>query len=197
MNYPPKHHKNENVNQMINVIETYPLAMVISVKDNTPFITHLPLIYKDGQLIGHLDKNNPQANLLDNNAEVTVIFNGPQSYISPSIFKKGHLPTWNYVAVHVKGKVSEIENPELIKWSLIEMTQHLEAPDRKYQLDINDPKLEQFVNYVKGFKITITDWEGKFKLSKDKNHEDFERAKTALITSNRTQIDTILNTLFQ
>lgn len=196
MNYPAKHHQNENVNQMIGVIETYPLAMVISVKDNTPFITHLPLIYNDGKLIGHLDKNNPQANLLNNNAEVTVIFNGPQSYISPNIFDKGHLPTWNYIAVHLKGKVTEIKNPEHIKASLVNMTQHLEAPYHKYQLDINDPKLQQFVGYVKGFEITITDWEGKFKLSKDKTPKDIERAKNSLIKLNQAEIETFLNQLF-
>lgn len=65
MKYPPQHHQDNDINHMIDVIKTYPLATVISVKDNKPYITHLPIIYReDGKLIGHLDKFNPQAELL-------------------------------------------------------------------------------------------------------------------------------------
>ncbi len=32
---------------MIEVIKTYPLATVISIKDSVPIITHLPLIYRE------------------------------------------------------------------------------------------------------------------------------------------------------
>ena len=79
MNYPPQHHQDNNINHLIDVIKTYPLATVISVKDNKPYITHLPIIYReDGKLIGHLDKFNPQAELLRDNNDVTLIFSGPQ-----------------------------------------------------------------------------------------------------------------------
>ena len=63
MNYPPKHHQDNNINHMVDVIKTYPLATVISVKDNEPLITHLPLVYKKNKLIGHIDIYNPQAKL--------------------------------------------------------------------------------------------------------------------------------------
>ena len=74
MNYPPKKHQDDDINHMIEVIETYPLATVISVKDDEPLITHLPLIYEDGKLIGHIDIYNPQAKLLKDNSSVTIIF---------------------------------------------------------------------------------------------------------------------------
>ena len=56
MTYPPKKHQDDDINHMIEVIKTYPLATVISVKDNQPFITHLPLIYEEGKLIGNIIK---------------------------------------------------------------------------------------------------------------------------------------------
>lgn len=55
------------------MIKTYPLATVISVKDNKPLITHLPLIYEDGKLIGHNDIYNPQAQLLKDDNDVNII----------------------------------------------------------------------------------------------------------------------------
>lgn len=94
VNYPPKHHQNDNINNMINVIKSYPLATIISVKDNMPLITHLPLIYsEDNLLIGHIDYNNPQAELLCDDNDITAIFSGPQCYISPSIYRSTQLPT--------------------------------------------------------------------------------------------------------
>ncbi len=197
MNYPPKHHQDSNRNHLIQVIKNYPLATVISVLNNEPVITHVPLILKDQQLIGHIDANNPHALLLKNNQKVTLLFSGPQCYISPSIYKTAQLPTWNYIKVHLKGLVSEIENPDSIKQSIVEMTQFLEAPEHTFQLDYEDARMDKFVPYIKGFKITITDWEGKFKLSQDKNAEDFESAKAQMIKHNQVHIGAFLNNLFQ
>lgn len=195
MNYPPKQHQDSNRNHLIEVIKNYPLATVISVLNNEPVITHLPLIYKNNQLIGHIDANNPHTELLKNNHQVTAIFSGPQCYISPSIYKTAQLPTWNYVKVHLKGTVSEIEDPESIKQSMVDMTEFLEAPDHKYQLDYQDVRMDTYMPYIKGFKITITDWEGKFKLSQNRNTEDFELAKAEMIKRNQVDIRTFLNQL--
>ena len=86
MKYPPKYHLDDDQNHMIEVIKTYPLATVISVADNQPLITHLPLIFENGKLIGHIDIYNPQANFLKDNNDITLIFSGPECYISPSVY---------------------------------------------------------------------------------------------------------------
>lgn len=103
MKYPPPHHQDNNLDHMIEVIKTYPLATVISVENNEPIITHLPLILNDaGKLIGHIDIYNSQAQLLKDNKKITIIFTGPQCYISPSVYSTTQLPTWNYIKVHIK-----------------------------------------------------------------------------------------------
>lgn len=194
--YPPQHHQDNNREHMIAVIKTYPLAMLVSVKDNKPLISHLPLIYSDGKLIGHLDKFNPQAELLTDDNDVTVIFSGPQCYISPSIYSTTQLPTWNYVMVHITGKVKEITDPETIKASMIDMTSFLEAPAHRYTLEPDNPRMAQFISYVRGFEIDITHWEGKFKLSQDKKPSDIERAREELIRANQESIKVLLNRVF-
>lgn len=196
MNYPPLHHQDDNREHMIEVINTYPLAMLVSVKDNVPLISHLPLIYSEGKLIGHLDKFNPQADLLKDNNDVTVIFAGPQCYISPSIYSTTQLPTWNYIMVHINGTVKEITNPETIIKSMIDMTSFLEAPAHKYILEPDNPRMAQFISYVRGFEIDITHWEGKFKLSQDKKPSDMESARIELIRANQESIKTFLNRVF-
>ena len=197
MKYPPQHHQDNDINHMIDVIKTYPLATIISVKDNKPFITHLPLIYReDGKLIGHIDKFNPQAELLKDDNEITLIFSGPQCYISPSVYTTTQLPTWNYIKVHLKCTVKAIESKDALKESLIKMTEFLEQPEHKFILEPDNPRMEGLINYIKMFEITITKWEGKFKLSQDKNPRDIENARNELLRSNQVSIKTFLNKVF-
>ncbi len=180
---------------MIEVINHYSLATLISVKDNVPFISHLPLIYKSGKLTGHIDKNNPQAKLLTKNTPVTVIFSGPDAYISPSLIGATELPTWNYIKVHLQGTATEIENNNVVKQSMVDMTAFLEEPEHAYILDYNNPKMDQFVNYVMGFEIDIKHWEGKFKLSQNKTPEAQNIAKQKLISVNKTSIKPFLDNI--
>jgi transcriptional regulator len=183
---------------MVEVIKTYPLATLISVKNNEPIITHLPLIYRedDGKLIGHIDKFNPQADLLKEDHEVTIIFSGPQCYISPSIYATTQLPTWNYIKVHLKGAVNAIESKEALKESLIKMTAFLEQPDHKYVLEPDNPRMEGALDYIKMFEITITHWEGKFKLSQDKKPQDITNAREELKRANQASIEGFIDNVF-
>ena len=197
MNYPPKIHQDSNINHLIEVIKTYPLATLISVENNLPFITHLPLIYNDaGKLIGHIDKQNPQAALLKNNAPITVLFSGPQCYISPSIYTTTQLPTWNYIKVHLSGTVTANPSKEALKESLIKMTEFLEQPHHKYVLEANNQRMLGALDYIDLFEITITAWEGKFKLSQDKNPQDIANARAELLRTNQERIAQFLNHIF-
>ncbi len=196
MNYPPKHHLDDDLDHMIEVIKTYPLATVISVKDNQPLVTHLPLIYENRKLIGHIDIYNPQAQLLKGDNDVTLIFAGPECYISPSVYSTTQLPTWNYIKVHLKGKVKAIESKAALKQSLITMTEFLEAPDHKYVLQPDNPRLDGNLNYIKMFEIEITQWEGKFKLSQDKKPSDTKAAREELVRVNQESIRLFLDKVF-
>ncbi|WP_452221355.1 FMN-binding negative transcriptional regulator [Lacinutrix salivirga] len=195
MNYPPKQHQDNNKQHLIEVITSYPLATIISVKNNTPLITHLPLIYDDKSetLTGHIDIYNPQTPLLKDNNDVTILFSGPQCYISPSIYTTKQLPTWNYIKVHLKGKVKAIEDREQLKESLIAMTHFLEAPQHNYSLDANNKQMEAALDYIKLFEISIKTWEGKFKLSQDKKTIDTANAKAELIRANQNNIASFIN----
>ncbi|WP_298555424.1 FMN-binding negative transcriptional regulator [uncultured Algibacter sp.] len=197
MSYPPKYHQDNDINHMIEVIKTYPLATLISVKNNEPLITHLPLIYNEaGNLIGHIDIYNPQAELLKDDNDITIIFSGPQCYISPSIYATKQLPTWNYIKVHLKGKVKVIESKEALKQSLITMTEFLEDPDHNYVLEPDNRSMNGYLDYIKMFEISIDSWEGKFKLSQDKKPQDIENARAELVRANQANVKAFLNKVF-
>lgn len=186
---------------MIDVIKAHPFAMLVSAKDGVPFVTHIPVIYNEesGKLVAHIDRSNPQVATLLDGSEVTVVFKGPDCYISPSVYSTPQLPTWNYIVVHVKGTVTKINEPTAAKQTMVAMTEFLEQPNPRFSLAMDDPRMDRLIQYIQAFEITITHWEGKFKLSQDKNAEDFILAKQELIKKNRTNgtdlIESIYNNL--
>lgn len=197
--YPPPHHQTDDIQKMIAVIKAYPFAMLVSAEGNTPFITHIPIIYNDesGKLVAHIDKQNPQVETLLNGAEVTVVFKGPDCYISPSVYSTPQLPTWNYIRVHITGTIQLLNDPEAAKKTMVAMTNFLEQPEHRFTLAMDDPRMDRLINYIQAFDIEITAWEGKFKLSQDKNAEDFKLAKQALMQHSNKNVQDFLESIFK
>jgi len=196
MNYPPEHHQEDRFENALELIKLYPLATVITSSSNKVLSTHIPLVYSDkgtlGTLVGHLDKFNPQINHFeDKDHDLEIIFHGPEVYISPSKYSTTQLPTWNYFKVHLRGKIILKKEPQDVKESLIAMTAFLEGEKPNYVLDENNPRMHAALDYIVGFHIKISSWEGKYKISQDKNKEDRKRAKQALIEGQSDVINQI------
>jgi len=196
--YPPLHHQSRDQQKMIAVIKQYPFAMLVSVLNGQPLITHIPIIYNEasGKLVAHIDKYNPQVATLKNEAEVTVVFRGPDCYISPSVYTTKQLPTWNYINVHIKGTITLINDSEEAKDTMIAMTQFLEGMDQIFVLDKDNRGMRNSINYIQAFEINITHWEGKFKLSQDKKQQDQENAKQELIKKSREDITGFIDEMY-
>ncbi|WP_046756885.1 FMN-binding negative transcriptional regulator [Kordia jejudonensis] len=198
MSYPPKQHQETKFSAILETIKHYPLATLISAKDSEIFTTHVPLIHdasegKFGALIGHIDKLNPHVELLQNNIPSQVIFHGPDCYISPHVYSTTQLPTWNYVKVHISAKATRIQKNDAVIASIAHMTSVLETSQEPYVLDQEDPRVQSLANYIVGFKLEITAWEGKFKLSQNRIAKDKNLAKEALIQKSRNDITAFLN----
>lgn len=197
--YPPPHHQSQEIEKMISLIKNFPLGILVTAKDGKPFVTHIPFIYNETskKLVAHLDRNNPQLETLKDEAEVTVVFKGPDTYISPSIYTTPQLPTWNYIIVHVTGNIKLINEAEAVKKTMVDMTEFLEGEAQKFELKNDDPRMERLINYIQAFEIEITNWEGKFKLSQDKNAQDFENAKQELIEKSRKDVSGFIENIYK
>lgn len=185
--YPPPHHVSQDRKQMIEVMKSFPFGTLVTAENSRPYVTHIPIIYNEqsGNLVAHIDAMNPQVATLKNGKEATAIFKGPDCYISPSVYSTEQLPTWNYIIVHIAGIIHEITAPEDVKSTLMAMTSFLEGSEQRYILERDNPKMDRLVNYIRAFEIEITHWEGKFKLSQDKNAEDYQLARQALIQQSK------------
>ena len=197
--YPPPQHQSSDIQKMIEVIKHYPLGMLITSIENAPYVSHIPFIYSEenGKLVAHIDALNPQLKSLEDNAEALVVFKGPDTYISPSVYSTKQLPTWNYIIVHVSGTIKMIKEPKAIKESMIVMTEFLEGTNPEFVLNYNDVRMDRLIPHIKVFEITIAHWEGKFKLSQDKNEEDYQRAKQAMINNGEKNATSFINTIYE
>lgn len=200
--YPPKHHQEKDFENVIEVVKNYPFGTLVTVKNNEPLITHIPFVYeKDestyGKLVAHIDKYNPQVETLTNDSIVTAVFQGPDCYISPSIYTTKQLPTWNYIFAHLKGKIKVLTDKEAVKNTIVKMTSFLEGEDPKYVLEQDDPRMESLVDYIVGFEIEITHWEGKFKFSQDKLKKDQGIAKQVLINSQKKDVSAFVDYIYE
>ncbi|GGE37659.1 transcriptional regulator [Psychroflexus planctonicus] len=169
LKYPANHFIEKNKEALKGLIEAFPLATLISTYQDQIHTSYLPFIWDaNGFLIGHLDANNPQVALLKDGKKVSLIFNGPEAYISPAHFITNELPTYNYCKVEINGIIRPIADEDL-KQAIIKLTSHLEGKQAAYQLTENEKRLHSLINYIYGFKIEIEQLQGRFKMSQDKS----------------------------
>lgn len=174
--YIPHYYKNENISEVKEFLKQNSFGILINTVDGKPWGTHIPLeldVDDGGKniLMGHIAKANPQWKDFENNPEVLCIFNGPHSYVSSSWYQEEEVPTWNYVAVHVYGKLKIIEGDILMD--------HLKKLVDKYESDSKDPiRVENLskntmkqIRGVVGFQIEIDEIQAAYKLSQTRKHD--------------------------
>lgn len=181
--YPPRRHVEDDPDLAYGVMQTFPFATVISVSQTAePMITHAPLVLDrtrgaKGVLFGHMDRANPQVALL--NGPVTLCFNGPNAYISPTVYTTDQLPTWNSISVHVRGVSRVLVDQAAVVKGLCSIC---ETADRAgYRLDPNDPRIDKLIDYIVGFEVEIHEVVARFKLSQDRTSIDRGLAATELL----------------
>lgn len=177
--YIPEFYKNNDIKEVKAFISENSFAIMVNHSGSKIAATHIPLLLvknKSGEdvLLGHISKANSQLKNVDSDNAVMVIFNGPHAYISSSWYDHENVPTWNYIAVHVYGKVRIIEGDELLH-ALELLVDKFEAGSI-HPVSLKTMSADYLQQHVKGiiaFEIKIDRIEAAKKLSQnrdDKNH---------------------------
>lgn len=166
------------------------LATLITKGSDFPVGTHIPIdleMNENGNKVlwGHISKANPQWKEFEKDENVLVIFLSPvHSYISSSWYNHPNAPTWNYLSVHITGKLKIIEGEKLWE-SVRRLTNRYEQISKKpVSLDTLPVSVQKQMNGIVGFEISIDKIEAAFKLSQNRNDEDFENIVKQLRLSN-------------
>ncbi|WP_285162628.1 FMN-binding negative transcriptional regulator [Shewanella goraebulensis] len=192
--YIPKKLAIQSVEQMHDFIDEFSFA-VVTTADLTA--SHLPLLLKReegefGTLYGHLAKANNHWKSMDMQT-LLVVFSGPHGYISPTWYDSyPAVPTWNYAAVHIKGEVTLTDEEttlqiltDTVKTYESNLLTPLDASDAEQQGFIPEDYKDKLSKAIIGFKITITEIEGKLKLGQHRSDADQQGVITGLSLSQR------------
>jgi transcriptional regulator len=174
------------------LIQDNSFATLIHINDGEPVVSHVPL-YLDQErhtLIGHLAKNNPHSNLLNNSAAY-VIFHGPHDYISTLNHTSTQgVPTWNYATIHIKGTCIVLTEDQLITQRIAELLGQYEKTELQLE------RFNQLKNAIIFFEIQMDQVEAKFKLSQNRPIEDQKRTILDLKDRNPVLANMMQDVLF-
>jgi transcriptional regulator len=177
--YIPKHFEETRVEILHELIRACPFATVVTHAAGGLAANHLPFELVDGLLHGHVARGNELAR--QDGAEVLLVFQGPDGYISPNWYPSKHetgreVPTWNYAVVHVHGRLRVVDDAAWLRRLLETLTDRHEAgqPQPWKVSDAPEDHIEKSLRVIVGLEISIDRIEGKFKLSQ--NHPARNRA---------------------
>ncbi|WP_375563161.1 FMN-binding negative transcriptional regulator [Bernardetia sp. OM2101] len=174
----PEKYKIEDQKIIKEFIDCVGLAALVTMSSDFPVATHTPIELEydeNGKQIlrGHIAKANPQSKILETQPNVLVIFQSSiQHYISSFWYEKPNAPTWNYMAVHIYGKV-RILNEEEVHNSVNRLTKRHEKISKcPVSLESLPNTIQGMLKGVTGFEIPVNRVEAAFKLSQNKNEKD-------------------------
>jgi transcriptional regulator len=164
---------------LLQLIERFPFATLITPAPERLWISHVPLLARRAahgvQLVGHLARANEHWRALRPDLTSTAIFHGPHAHVSPTWYEASPaVPTWNYAVVHVSGGVTVHEDAPTKAAAIAELTRLYEGtrddawtPER-----LPGDVAESLLGAIVAFEMVMQDVRGKFKLSQNRSVAD-------------------------
>jgi len=179
--YLPDIFHEQDVETIAALIEARPLAALTRLEKGAIVADHIPFLFdaKANALRAHVARANSLWRDLDPASEALAIFTGLDHYVTPSWYATKRetgkvVPTWNYEAVHVYGRLRAIEDPNWLRALLGDLTARHEASRAEpwtledAPADFIDAQLKGIV----GIELAISRIEAKRKLSQNRNAAD-------------------------
>jgi transcriptional regulator len=153
-------------------------TLAINSSDETlpgPLLSHIPFVLsEDGRhLEAHLVRSNPILRLLKAPQPAVISVLGPDGYISPDWYGvENQVPTWNYVAVHLRGTLRQL--PDNALHGILErLSATMEArllPKQPWTIDKMDQEIYgKMQRQIVPVAMDISEIGGTWKLSQNKS----------------------------
>ena len=166
---------------ILQFIEENPFAFLTgSFLSGAQVATQVPVLFeeKNGGLIlqGHIMRNTDHHKALVENPNALVVFTGPSSYVSASWYENPQIgSTWNYMSVHVSGKVRFMSPEELVQL-MRKLTLKFEDANTTSPTiydNLPDDFLKKMMPAIAGFEIRAEKVENVFKLSQNRDKKSY------------------------
>lgn len=194
--YEPPHFRDDDLDAQHGLIEAYPLGLMISAGPEGIIANPIPFILyrgdgERGTLRCHLAKANPQWQALAETPAVLVVFQGSQSYVTPSWYPtkaetEKVVPTWNYAIVQARGQARVVSDAAWLHANVSALTDQQEGRRQKpwSVSDAPEPFIAAQLKGIVGIEIAIETISGKFKVSQNRPVADRAGVAEGLAESN-------------
>jgi transcriptional regulator len=154
--------------------------------DDGPLMAHVPfLMATDGS---HADIHLARSNAIARAglpARAVVAVQGPDAYVSPDWYGMvDQVPTWNYVAVHLRGRLEPLP-PEMLRPMVDVLSDRFEQrllPKKVWRSSkMADGVMERLLRMIVPFRLMIESVDGTWKLNQNKP----EQARMGVVTALR------------
>lgn len=184
--YLPSHFEQTQPQELHRVIREHPLGVLVLNGPGGLDANHLPFELdadqgEHGQLRAHVARANPLWQEARDGDEALVIFRGASAYISPNWYPSKHefhrqVPTWNYQAVHVHGRIRIRDDEKFVRGVVARLTRENEAragTGKPWKMT-ESPKefIDQMLAAIVGIEIEIGRLVGKWKLGQNREERD-------------------------
>ena len=172
-----KLYREEDRAKIIEFMRQNEFAVVVSYDGGKPTASHLLVeVFEEGERIfinGHMSRVNPLWKTFERDVEVLTIFHGPHTYISPMWYNHVNVPTWNYQAVHVYGKTRIVEDYDEAYQILKRLVDRHETASHYKMETLPQDFVAKEIKGIVAFQIEVTRIEANYKLSQNRNDEDY------------------------
>ncbi len=178
--YQPPHFREDRRDVQHALIKAHSLGLLITAGPEGLQANYIPFLIDaqasdNGTLRAHLARANPQLRELAAVEECLVVFQGPQAYVSPSLYPSKRetgkvVPTWNYITVQAWGRPRVMDDANWIRGQIDDLTRHKEA-DRAAPWNVADAPdtfLTSQIKAIVGLEIPILRIKGKWKVSQNR-----------------------------
>ena len=145
--------------------------------DDGPLVSHIPFLLRDeGRVMeAHLVRSNPILRQIGEGIRAVCAVSGVDGYISPDWYGvPDQVPTWNYVAVHLRGVLRRLPDAELLG-VLERVSARMEAPlapKTPWTIDKMDSDVfARMTRMIVPVTLEIETVQGTWKLSQNKPDE--------------------------
>ncbi len=139
-----------------------------------PLVSHIPFaLSDDGKTADlHLLRSNPITRALGQPVRAVLAVSGPDSYISPDWYGvEDQVPTWNYVAVHLRGTLTQLP-ADALRASIDTLAAQFEdrlSPKAPWINDKMPPEaLAKMMRMIVPFRFDVESVDGTWKLGQNK-----------------------------
>jgi transcriptional regulator len=176
--YLPPHFQQPDKDIIHQLMQRAPMATLVTQSGSGLEANHLPMLPElrgeETILRFHVARANPVWRDTEPGTDVLAIFQGPDTYISPSWYatKKEHgkvVPTWNYAVVHAYGKLAVHDDRQWLRRFLPALTAvHEKRFAQPWQVeDAPADYLDKMMGAIVGLEIAVTRLVAKWKISQN------------------------------